>query len=180
MAHLHRRIWFLYLSIWCLWSFVSGAGGKQKVAWHPLSSRTHKKTHTHDASLSAAIQMSCVACAATSRRGRGCPPRHSTPPAAPHLKPPLWQPGLTPAAPPLQPPSSSPHHQGDLAPPPPPSPASTQGSLCQCLAPGQPASRPAPQAAHKPGDSSRLVGLLRYLTASQLASDVKKKKPSKI
>lgn len=66
-----------------------------------------------------------------------------------------------------------------------PTPSGSPGSLCQRLAPGQPVSRPAPQAAYiplrrrtlpKPGDSSRLVWLLLYLTASQLASDDKKKK----
>lgn len=51
---------------------------------HLAAERT--KTHTHDASLSAAIQMSCVACAATSRRGRGCPPTPLHPACSPTPK----------------------------------------------------------------------------------------------
>lgn len=136
---------------------------KRLPGWYPVS--------MYDASLSAVIQMSCVASAATSRCRHG-----------------RQRPGLTPAAPssssPLPPhhPPPLPHHQGDLAPAPPPSPTGTQGSLCQRLARCQPVSRRTPQATCKPlrtlqktSDSSHLVRLPLQLIVSQLPSDVKKK-----
>lgn len=132
------------------------------MAWYPGSRGTHK--NTHDASLSAAIQMSWVAGAATSQCRRRRPRRIPTPqtssvaawtdPRRPSPPPPHF--------PPL--PRTIRERSPQPSPPPPPSPTSTQGSLCQRLAPGQPVSSPAPQAAygplrtlHKLGDSSRLV-----------------------
>lgn len=83
----------LYLRLVSLMSHLSQELEENKrLPGIQFSSRSHK--NTYDASLSAAIQMSCVARAATSRAA-------DTPTAARHLKPPLWQPGLTPTAPPL-------------------------------------------------------------------------------
>lgn len=80
---------FLYVSVSSLsWVICLRSCRQQKVAWYLVCSRTHK--NTYDASLSAAIQMSCVALC--------CHVTMSA--AARHLQP-LWQPGLTSAASPL-------------------------------------------------------------------------------
>lgn len=131
--------------------------------------------------------MSCVACAATSRSGRGCHPHLSPCPRSPTPKNLLcgsldWPPPpLLSSLPPLPPLFPAPSGR----PRPTPTTITRQHSRLPLPAPGtEPACQPPGSTGraglvHKPGDSSRLVWLLRYLTASQLASDVKEEEGKK-
>lgn len=78
---LYVYLWHIFIFAFDFFISASGVCGhlsqeleeNKRLPGIPLAAE-RTETHTHDASLSAAIQMSCVACAATSRRGRGYPP----------------------------------------------------------------------------------------------------------
>lgn len=143
---------------------------KRLPGWYPVS--------MHGASLSAEIQMSCVASAATSRCRRRR--RRS---------------GLTPAAP-SSPTPSSPSSSAPSGRPRPSLATVTQrhsrlplpapGSLPACQPPSPPSPPHTPRVTCEPlrtlqktGDSSDLVWLPLQLIVSQLPSDGKKKPPTK-